>query len=120
MTIIATRSVQLKGHIYSKGEAAEWDGPIDRRMADLFVTKDGKPLAVTPAQPPPPNNGEGENKDAGEDKDAGDLAERIQKVVATLGRKGIEQKLDELNISFSSKANTEALAKLLLQQQGEI
>ena len=107
MTIIAKRGVQLNGHIYSKGEAAEWKGPVDSRIAELFTAKDGSALSVSTEAPPPAEG-------------AGAEAERIQKLVSTLGRKGIEQKLDELNISFSSKANTETLAKLLLQQQGEI
>lgn len=149
MTIIAKRSVQLNGHIYAKGESAEWNGRIDSRIAELFTAKDGTRLIEgmneepkgpkdpkgppgepgmtvgeqQPTQPPageqtPPQPPSGtENKDA---DDATTTADRIQKLVATLGRKGIEQKLDELKVSFSSNAKTETLAKLLLQQQGEI
>jgi len=107
MTIIAKRSVQLNGHIYSKGESAEWDGPVDSRIAELFMAKDGSALSVTA-------NG-AKSKDA-----TATTAERLEKLVATLGRKGIEQKLDELNVSYPATAKVETLAKLLLQQQGEI
>ena len=111
MTIIAKRSVQLNGHIYSRGEAAEWNGPIDSRIAELFTAKDGSPLSAgSEAERNSAINSDGDNR----------ILERVDKLVAKLGRKGIEQKLDELKVSFSSKANTEALAKLLLQQQGEI
>lgn len=126
MTIIAKRSVQLKKHIYSKGEAAEWDGPIDSRIAANFVTKDGKELQVASA------NGEKDKGQAGEKKDAkealGDagkpagevLSERIEKLLKEIGRKGIEQKLDELGIQYRAKMNDGQLALLLLQQQGEV
>ena len=118
MTIIAKRNVQLKGHIYSKGEAAEYNGVIDSRIADLFTDKDGKPLSMTPP--------DGEKKDAkdGEKKDAKDgeaiSIERIDKLVKEIGRKGIEQKLDELGVTYRAKMSDSQLALLLLQQQGEI
>ena len=106
MTIIAKRSVQLKGHIYSKGEAAEYDGPVDSRIAELFTDKDGKALVV---------DKERSGKDGGDKK-----LERVEALLRKLGRKGIEQKLDELGVSHAPKMADTQLAALLLQQQGEI
>ena len=134
MTIIAKRSVQLKKHIYSKGESVEWDGPIDSRIAANFVTKDGKELQVAstngdggkPANGDggKPANGEKDKGQAGEKKDAKDgeaiSLERIEKLVKEIGRKGIEQKLDELGVTYRAKMNDSQLALLLLQQQGEV
>ena len=141
MTIIAKRSVQLKKHIYSKGESVEWDGPIDSRIAANFVTKDGKELQVTSANGEKdkgansdggkPANGEKDKGQAGEEGvkgtpgDAGTpkgkvIRERIDKLVKEIGRKGIEQKLDELGVTYRAKMNDSQLALLLLQQQGEV
>lgn len=125
MTIIAKRSVQLKGHIYSKGEAAEWNGPVDSRIAANFVTEDGKELQVASANGDggKPANGEKDKGQAGEKKDAKDgeaIFERIEKLVKEIGRKGIEQKLDELGVTYRAKMNDSQLALLLLQQQGEV
>ena len=108
MTIIAKRSVQLNGHIYSKGEAAEWDGPIDGRIAELFTAKDGSPLTAGAAGRKAPAD------------DASKTLERVEKLVKELGRKGIEQKLDGLGVSYHPKMSESQLATLLLQQQGEI
>ena len=111
MTIIAKRSVQLNGHIYSKGEAAEYDGPIDSRIAELFMTKDGEPLKGATNQPPPPKGKKGTKENT---------FERIDKLVKELGRKGIEQKLDELGVGYNPKMTDNQIAMLLLQQQGEV
>lgn len=137
MTIIAKRSVQLKKHIYSKGESVEWDGPIDSRIAANFVTKDGKDLKVSTGNGEPgTGNGEkGEKGDKGQpaneqgagEKLAGEKGgdknlslERIDNLLKKLGRKGIEQKLDELGVTYRAKMNDSQLALLLLQQQGEV
>ena len=128
MTIIAKRSVQLKGHIYSKGEPAEWNGPIDSRMAANFMTKDGKDLKVTPAGAQGGDKPEGEkggttdeqNGKGAQGGDANVTLDRIQKLVKELGRKGIEQKLDELGVGYRAKTADSQLALLLLQQQGEV
>ena len=127
MTIIAKRSVQLKGHIYSKGEAAEWNGPIDSRIAANFMTKDGKDLAVSTGNGEP-GTGNGEkgapaDKGQSEGEKGGDKnisLERIDNLIKKLGRKGIEQKLDELGVGYRPKMNDSQLALLLLQQQGEV
>lgn len=127
MTIIAKRSVQLKGHIYSKGEPAEWNGPIDSRIAANFMTKDGEDLKVsTENREPGTGNGEkGAPGDKGqpEGEKGGDKnlsLERIDNLLKKLGRKGIEQKLDELGVGYRPKMNDSQLALLLLQQQGEV
>lgn len=132
MTIIAKRTVQLNGHIYSKGEAAEYNGPVDSRIADLFTDKDGEPLSITPPTPPPDGEKkDGEKKDdtpppasadasARQDEKKENTFERIDKLVKQIGRKGIEQKLDELGINYKPKMNDSQLALLLLQQQGEV
>ena len=139
MTIIAKRSVQLKGHIYSKGEPAEWSGPIDSRIAANFMTKDGKDLVVstgngepgtgngekgekgTPGDIGQPANEQGAEKPAGEKGgDKNITLERIDNLLKKLGRKGIEQKLDELGVGYRPKMNDSQLALLLLQQQGEV
>lgn len=137
MTIIARRSVQLKGHIYSKGEPAEWNGPIDSRIAANFMTKDGKDLKIstgnrewgtgngekgTPGDKGQPANEQGAGeKPAGEKGGDKNLSlERIDNLLKKLGRKGIEQKLDELGVGYRPKMNDSQLALLLLQQQGEV
>lgn len=114
MTIIAKRSVQLRGHIYSKGEAAEYDGPVDSRIAELFTDKDGKPLAIAAGQPSAAGDA------ARQDEEKKNTFERIERLVKQLGRKGIEQKLDELGVNYKPKMNDSQLALLLLQQQGEV
>lgn len=129
MTIIAKRSVQLKGHIYSKGEPAEWNGPIDSRIAANFMTKDGKDLVVStgneekgsPADKGQPANEQGAEKPAGEKGGDKNISlERIDNLIKKLGRKGIEQKLDELGVGYRPKMADSQLALLLLQQQGEV
>lgn len=136
MTIIAKRSVQLKGHIYSKGEAAEWNGPVDSRIAANFMTKDGKELFVTAeeigsakgarGEPGMPAN-KGQGAEAGQpekkSEQGGDnekSLERIEKLVKQLGEKGIKQKLDDLGVPYPPKMAVKQLALLLLQQQGEV
>lgn len=131
MTIIARRSVQLKGHIYSKGEPAEWNGPIDSRIAANFMTKDGKDLEVTPANKEGEKESEGITGEKGTPGDIGQPTgenggdknlslERIDNLLKKLGRKGIEQKLDELGVGYRPKMSDSQLALLLLQQQGEV
>lgn len=113
MKIIAKRSVQLNGHIYDKGETAEYDGPIDDRIAALFTAADGSPLSDSQLV----RRSLGEDGSPTSPTSPGD---RIDKLVASLGRNGIVQKLEDLGCTYHPNMNTKTLAKLLLQQQGEI
>lgn len=114
MKIIAKRSVQLRGHIYSKGEAAEWDGPVDSRIAANFTAEDGGDLRAADGGDRP----SGEKKDG--KKDGAITTDRIDRLVKELGRRGIEQKLDELGVTYRPNMNSSQMALLLLQQQGEV
>ncbi len=58
MMIIAKCPVQLNGHIYRKGEKAEYKGAIDARIAACFAAENGTALRISEVPPqvdtPPP------------------------------------------------------------------
>lgn len=127
MKIIAKCAVQLNGHIYSRGEACEYSGPVTERIAQNFAAADGSMLAAEAARSDTGNGGAGEsgNDGAGEPGKGGDDAKRdtgeiVARTVATLKRDGICRQLDELGVTYPAKSETKWLAKLLLATKGEI
>ncbi len=63
MKLIAKYNVQVRGHIYCKGEAMEWPGPLTPRIIANFTAADGRELALPQ---PPPKGGEQEAPPQGE------------------------------------------------------
>ena len=131
MKIIAKTPVQLGGHIYERGEACEYDGPVTARIAANFTDETGAALAVgEAAKAARSEKGEGaphseKGEDAGGEAQgelfgANDVQARIDKTIQVLGRQGIMQALEDMNIPFQSNASNKHLAKLLLTSQGEI
>lgn len=136
MKIIAKTPVQLGGHIYERGEACEYDGPVTARIAANFTDETGRALTVGAkdrAGAANPNGGEGEKTGQspepqgtqtggaqGELFDANDVQARIDKTIQVLGRQGIMQALEDMGITYQANASNKHLAKLLLTSQGEI
>ena len=134
MKIIAKTPVQLGGHIYERGEACEYDGPVTARIAANFTAETGAALEVgDAAKAARSEKGEGEKTGQspepqgtqtggaqGELFDANDVQARIDKTIQVLGRQGIMQALEDMGITFQSNASNKHLAKLLLTSQGEI
>lgn len=113
MKIIARYAVEVGGHIYSKGDALEWNEPITRRIAANFRTEDGSPLVA---------DGETSPNAASptETPKADGRREVITRTVAALKRDGICRALDGMHVAYSTKSSTEYLARLLLVNRGEI
>ena len=113
MKIIARYAVEVGGHIYSKGDALEWNGPVTRRIAANFRAEDGSPLTVDgdPAANAAP---------AAETPKTDGRREVIARTVAALKRDGICRALDWMHLAYSTKSSTEYLARLLLVNRGEI
>lgn len=131
MKIIAKTPVQLGGHIYERGEACEYDGPVTARIAANFTDETGAALEVgDAAKAARSEKGEGtprseKGEDAGGEAQGelfgeNDVQARIDKTIQVLGRQGIMQALEDMNIPFQSNASNKHLAKLLLTSQGEI
>ena len=111
MKLTALHDVQLRGHIYRRGESCDYDGPVDSRIAANFSAADGSPLAQAPAPPQAAVQGA---------PSAQSVPDAIAKTVAVLKRDGICRQLDELGVTYPAKSNTEKLARLLLTTKGEI
>ena len=111
MKLIAKHNVQVRGHIYAKGEAMEWDGPVTPRIIANFTAEDGSsPVATdaaqeTPPQPPPD----------GVDEDA-----LVKRTLDALKREGVMRQLDEMGVTYQANAKSTFLARLLLMSKGEI
>lgn len=131
MKIIAKTPVQLGGHIYERGEACEYDGPVTARIAANFTAETGAALEVgDAAKAARSEKGEGaphsEKSEEpgggaqGELFDANDVQARIDKTIQVLGRQGIMQALEDMGITYQANASNKHLAKLLLTSQGEI
>ena len=128
MKIIARCAVQLNGHIYSRGEACEYAGPVTERIARNFAAADGSALPASAAEPL--QRGEGGAGESGPASAQGsgaagddakrDTGEIVARTVATLKRDGICRQLDELGVTYPAKSETKWLAKLLLATKGEI
>ena len=124
MKLIAKYNVQVRGHIYCKGEAMEWPDPLTPRIIANFTAADGRELALP--QPPakdgqeaPPPNGElpldPQPKDGDVDEDA-----LVKRTLDALKREGVMRQLDELGVTYPANAKGTFLAKLLLMSKGEI
>lgn len=122
MKIIAKTPVQLGGHIYERGEACEYDGPVTARIAANFTGETGAALEVgEAAKAARSEKGEEPGGGAqGELFDANDVQARIDKTIQVLGRQGIMQALEDMGITYQANASNKHLAKLLLTSQGEI
>ena len=131
MKIIAKTNVQLGGHIYARGEACEYDGPVTARIAANFTGETGAALEVGDAAKAArsekgegaPHSEKGEEPGGGaqgELFDANDVQARIDKTIQVLGRQGIMQALEDMGITYQANASNKHLAKLLLTSQGEI
>lgn len=131
MKIIAKTPVQLGGHIYERGEACEYDGPVTARIAANFTDETGRALEVGDAAKAArsekgegaPHSEKGEVPGGGaqgELFDANDVQARIDKTIQVLGRQGIMQALEDMGITYQANASNKHLAKLLLTSQGEI
>lgn len=111
MKIVAKFPVELGGHIYRKGEALDYGGVVTQRIADNFRNPDGTMIKVSTSAEELGNGGD-DGKPTKEDK--------IAKTVNVLKREGIIQALEGMGITYSPKAKTDYLAKLLLINKGEI
>lgn len=112
MKIVARRLVQLDGHICRKGEARDYTGPIDERIAANFTAADGSPLAEADCA-----GADGALPGMAAALDENGLVDRT---VKALRREGICQQLDAMNITYNTSSNTRYLAKLLLVNKGEL
>ena len=138
MTLIAKYNVQVRGHIYAKGESMEWDNPITPRIIDNFTAADGRELVLPQpppdekeATPPPPADelplGDKEATPPGElpleppptgepiDEDA-----LVKRTLDVLKRDGVMRQLDEMGVTYPANAKNTFLARLLLMSKGEI
>jgi hypothetical protein len=114
MRIVAKYSVEVGGHIYSKGDALEWSGAVTPRIAANFTDSAGMPLTAD-------GRAEAATAKIAEPKD-GKAAEKelVAKTVASLKREGIKISLDQMHVTYSANSSTDYLARLLLVQRGEI
>ena len=112
MVIIARRAVQLDGHIFRKGEARDYAGAVDERIAANFTAEDGSALVPSPDGA---DGGKGAGGGAAEAE-----AALVARTAKRLRRQGVCQQLDAMNVTYPADASTESLARLLLVQKGEI
>ena len=116
MTIKARYSVELGGHIYRKGETADWNGAVTQRIAANFTAADGTPLDADE----PAKDGAKDARGAGGEETVPSDAEIVRRTVDALKRDGIRRALEAAGVSYSNKSSTEYLARLLLVARGEI
>ena len=147
MKLIAKYNVQVRGHIYCKGEVMEWSDPLTPRIIANFTAADGRELALPPAKdgqdggqeapngklqldPPPAKDGQ----DGGQEAPNGELPldpppakdgavdedALIKRTLDVLKREGVMRQLDELGVTYPANAKNVFLAKLLLMSKGEI
>jgi hypothetical protein len=131
MKLIAKYNVQVRGHIYTKGEAMECDGPLTPRIVANFTAKDGSSLFVGQTDEPRGPKGDmgapGDKGTPGElpldpqPKD-GDMGEDalVKRTLDALKRDGVMRQLDEMGITYPANAKGTFLARLLLMGKGEI
>ena len=116
MTIKARFPVEVGGHIYRRGETMEWTQGVTPRIADNFTAADGSPLVPDGAEAA--KDAAQGRADAAKERDAAVKA-AVKRTVETMGRDGIRRALDAMNVTYSSAANTERLARKLLASRGE-
>lgn len=117
MKIIAKAGVELNGHIFHKGEVCgDFNGDITQRIADNFTDETGNPLSVSMGG----GHGEPTGKEGTGDAKVDDAKAKIAKCVEVMKREGIMQALDGMGITYSPRAKTDYLAKMLLMNRGEI
>ena len=124
MKLIAKYNVQVRGHIYAKGEAMEWDGPLEPRIIANFAAADGRELSLpqpptdgqdNPQPPPPGELPLGMTPPETVDEDA-----LVKRTLDTLKRDGVMRQLDEMGVTYQANAKSTFLARLLLMSKGEI
>ena len=141
MKLIAKYNVQVRGHIYAKGEAMEWDGPLTSRIIANFTAEDGSsPVATdaaqeTPPQPPTPGELPLDPPPDGQDNpqpptsgelpldpppDGVDEDALVKRTLDALKREGVMRQLDEMGVTYQANAKSTFLARLLLMSKGEI
>lgn len=131
MKLIAKHNVQVRGHIYAKGEAMEWDGPLTPRIIANFTAEDGSsPVATdaaqeTPPQPPPDGQDNPQPPTPGElpldpPPDGVDEDALVKRTLDALKREGVMRQLDEMGVTYQANAKSTFLARLLLMSKGEI
>ena len=123
MKIIAKFQVQLNGHVYARGEACEYNGPVTDRIAHNFTREDGEPLVKEGDQMElglERGTGNGESASAEATADRRGTDETVRRTVDALKRDGICRQLDEMGVTYPAKAKTDYLARLLLASKGEI
>lgn len=116
MKIIARFSVELDGHIYSRGDACQYGGAITRRIAANFTAEDGS--ALTAEGPDGDAGGKAQGKERTKEGAAAVRA-AMARTVEVMGRDGIKRALDSMGVAYPPSANTEYLAKALLVARGE-
>ena len=136
MKLIAKYNVQVRGHIYAKGEAMEWDGPLEPRIIANFAAADGRELSLPPPPPPPPPDGQDNPPPPPDGQDnpptPGELPlgmtppetvdedALVKRTLDTLKRDGVMRQLDEMGVTYQANAKSTFLARLLLMSKGEI
>lgn len=119
MTIKARFPVEVGGHIYRRGETCEWAQPVTPRIADNFTAADGSPLVPDGTAAASAAQGAAASRaDAAKEREAAVKA-AVRRTVEAMGRDGIRRALDAMNVTYSSAANTERLARTLLASRGE-
>lgn len=121
MKLIAKYNVQVRGHIYAKGEAMEWDGPLTPRIIGNFTAADGSSLAAPDGvQEAPPQTKNGELPLDPPPPEAADEDALVKRTLDALKRDGVMRQLDEMGITYPANAKGTFLARLLLMGKGEI
>ena len=120
MKILALHDVQLHGHVYRRGEVADYCGAVDARIAANFAAADGSPLSPDSAEKggaakEAPPDGELPLGNPPLDEDA-----LVKRTLDTLKREGVMRQLDDMGITYPANAKSTFLARLLLMGKGEI
>ena len=122
MKILALHDVQLHGHVYRRGEVADYCGAVDARIAANFAAADGSPLSPDSAE----KDASPDGKDAPPDgelplgKPPLDEDALVKRTLDTLKREGVMRQLDDMGITYPANAKSTFLARLLLMGKGEI
>ncbi len=122
MKILALHDVQLHGHVYRRGEVADYCGVVDARIAANFAAADGSPLSPDSAEKggaakeaPPDGKEAPPDGELPLDEDA-----LVKRTLDALKREGVMRQLDDMGITYPANAKSTFLARLLLMGKGEI